>query len=176
MAGPGSQRRAIRCLAGMPEPIRERGRQMSVRPSGWKVVAAAAAGAAACVLAAAGCGTAGTSGTSGSGSTGAAQARSKIVLNVTLVHAPGQGRTRWTLRCDPPGGTDPDAAAACATLLRKKDPFAPQPGRHVNCPMIMVSDRQYVVTGTWYGSKVHAAIVDGGCDLSLFATMREILR
>ena len=33
--------------------------------------------------------------------------------------------------------------------------------------MIMVSSRQIVVTGTWFGQKVDRVIIDGECDLGL---------
>jgi hypothetical protein len=157
---------------------------MRMRPSVRKLppraaAGLAAAGVAALVLAAAGCGTARPARTTGNTATGAGgtfPVHSQIVLDIALTHAAAGERTHWTLRCDPPGGNDPDAASACATLMRMKDPFTRVSFRHVNCPMIMVSDKQYVVTGTWYGSKVHRAIVDGGCDLRLFGTMSKILR
>ena len=34
------------------------------------------------------------------------------------------------------------------------------------CPMIVASDKRAVINGTLNGKKVHATIIDGGCDLA----------
>ncbi len=139
-----------------------------------------AAVSAAAVLALAGCGTATTpgGGSSASGgpsasSTPSAAPAAKVSLTFTMTGMPGQQVQHWTLRCDPPGGTHQDPAAACAALLRMKDPFAARPRRMI-CPMILASGRQIVVTGTWFGTKVHRHILDGGCDLALFGSVSKI--
>ena len=133
---------------------------------------------AATVLALSGCGTAPAPG-GGTTRPGGTPAPARITLTVTLTSGPGSAARHWTLRCDPPGGTHPDPAATCKALLRLKSP-AGQPfaarSRHVMCPMIMMSDRQIVVTGTWNGVKVHRVIIDGGCDVALFGSMSKILR
>ena len=49
----------------------------------------------------------------------------------------------WTLRCDPTGGTHPDAQAACRDLLRAKNPFAPIPhgsGQTILREALLVAD------------------------------------
>jgi Subtilisin inhibitor-like len=133
-------------------------------------------GVVACVLALTGCGTAaspaGTSGTSGGGT---ASTPAKAMLTITLTNAQGQGPSHWTLRCDPPGGTQPNPAAACSALMHLKYGIAELPPKHLLCPMIMVSSKEYIVTGTWFGKKVHRVIVDGGCDLSLFGTIDKVM-
>lgn len=136
------------------------------------------AGLAAAAVVVSGCGTAAAPGGGASGQDRTATP-AKIALMFTLTNGPGSAATHWTLRCEPPGGTHPDPAATCAALLRIKapagQPFAAR-SRHVMCPMIMMSDRQIVVTGTWNGVKVHRVIIDGGCDVALFGSMSKILR
>ncbi len=133
-------------------------------------LAAVAATVAAALIALTGCGTAATPG-GGSSS----PAKAKVSLTLTLTDNPGHQPQHWTLRCDPAAGSQPDSAAACLPLLRMKNPFA-LPSKRVICPMIMVSSKQYVVTGTWFGAKVHRVVVDGGCDLGLFDTLAKVLR
>jgi len=144
-------------------------------------LARAAVVAICCAAVLAGCGTAkapggGSSGTGSAGHSGASQ--SKIALTFTLANVPGHAPTSWTLRCDPPGGSHPDRAAAeCAALLHMKhtkNPFAPLPKRK-NCPMIMVSDKTITVTGRWFGQRVHRVIMDGTCDLGLFNSVNKII-
>jgi hypothetical protein len=42
--------------------------------------------------------------------------------------------------------------------------------------MILRSNRRIVVTGTWFGTKVHRLLVDGGCDMTLFSKLDRIFR
>ncbi len=79
----------------------------------------------------------------------------------------------FTLRCEPAGGTVRDPAAACAKLLAGTDIFAPKPA-HVMCPMILADAGRAYVTGTYLGRTVHESIVDGGCDLSRWAKLRQV--
>jgi hypothetical protein len=145
-------------------------RPMAMRSRATNLLAAATAAG---ILALAGCGTATTPGGRSSASSTPAAAAAKVSLTFTITGMPGQPVRRWTLRCDPPGGTHQDPAAACAALLRMKDPFAARPRRMI-CPMIVASGRQIVVTGTWFGTKVHRHILDGGCDLALFGSVSKI--
>jgi Subtilisin inhibitor-like len=145
-------------------------RPMAVRS---RVTNLLVAGAAAGILAIAGCGTATTPGGGSSATSTPSPAAARVSLSFTMTGLPGQPVQRWTLRCDPPGGTHKDPAAACAALLRMKDPFAPRPRRMI-CPMILASGRQIEVTGTWFGRKVHRHILDGGCDLGLFGSVSKI--
>jgi subtilisin inhibitor-like len=147
-----------------------------------RVVTSAAVCAAAVALTVAGCGsvaapgTAGTSGHTGtSGTAGSAAKAPKVSVNLSITHGAGTKAVHWTLRCEPAGGTDPDPAAACKTLLGVKDPFAAAPRRvHVMCPMILASAEQVTVTGTWFGQKVHRVIVDGGCDIGLWSEIGQV--
>lgn len=130
--------------------------------------------AAAGVLA--GCGTAAAPGAGAAGSGGSGHA-AKATLTIKVTDRADGKVTHWTLRCDPPGGTTPDPAAVCQTLSHNKDTLSPL-RRHtmIMCPMIMVSGKQIIVEGTWFGKKVHRVIIDGECDLPIFNNLSKIFR
>ncbi|MHB1876442.1 MAG: SSI family serine proteinase inhibitor [Streptosporangiaceae bacterium] len=139
------------------------------------LLAVAAAG-----IVAAGCGTAAGPGPAGgSGGAGSGGVSNPVAAKVTLRFAvrttPGAAPARWLLRCDPAGGTVSDPAAACARLLKLGKPFAPPPQNQV-CPQVMASSGVVSVTGTWFGQRVHRRVVDGTCDLGLYATLHAVLR
>ena len=140
------------------------------------LLAVAAAG-----LVIAGCGTAGGAGSGGAGSGGAGSGgvshpvTAKVSLRFAARTTPGAGPTRWLLRCDPAGGTVGDPAAACARLLKLGRPFAPPPPNQA-CPQVMAGSGVITVTGTWFGQRVHRTVVDGNCDLGLYATLHAVLR
>jgi len=58
-------------------------------------------------------------------------------------------------------------------LLKLKSPFAPI-AKEKNCPMLLLSNKKILVTGTWFGVKVHRLVVDGGCDIALFDSLNKI--
>ena len=123
-------------------------------------------GLAAVVVALAGC----SSPTSGGG-TG-----SHAKVSLTFKVNTGRGTPvlkHWTLHCQPTGGSQASAATACNALLKLKNPFAP-PSAAVACPMILLSNKKIVVTGTWFGTRVHRVVVDGGCDMALFSKLNKI--
>lgn len=137
----------------------------SYRPFRRNLLAWLLAALAVTAVLAAGCATS-------SGSGGAAKP-AKVSLTFTTVGFSGKSPGRWTLTCDPAGGTHQAAPAACAALLPLHHPFAPQPAG-MACPMILRSDRKYIVSGTWFGVKVHRTVVDGGCDMDLFSKLDKI--
>lgn len=121
------------------------------------------------------CGTLATAGAKSSAGSGgkAPAAPAKISLTVSIVNEGAKPR-HLTLRCDPVSGNVPEAASVCKSLLAmKKSPFAP-PLKHVMCPMIMISNHQIVVRGTWFGQKVFRVITDGGCDLGIFNNLNKV--
>jgi len=124
-----------------------------------RLIAIAAVGAAA----AAGC---------GSAAAPSGPAPAKVSLTVTLTGARGEPHGHWTVRCDPAGGTHPDPAGVCKALIAAR-PFVPQPPRKA-CPQIIVDSRAVIMTGTWFGKKVHRVVIDGLCDLGLFAKLSRI--
>ncbi len=117
------------------------------------------------------------SGSTGSGSTGAGAANTdssaRVSLTVVLSGSSDQAAQRWTLTCNPAGGTYPDAATACTRLLKLKDIFGAQP-THVMCPMIMANARSYLVSGTFLGKPVHQTVVDGGCSLTRWSELHKV--
>ncbi|MHB1595594.1 MAG: SSI family serine proteinase inhibitor [Streptosporangiaceae bacterium] len=134
------------------------------------LLAVAAAG-----LVIAGCGTATGPGPGGTGPGGVSHpAAAKISLGFAVRTKPGAAPTRWLLRCRPAGGTVGDPAAACARLLRLGRPFAPPPRDEV-CPQVMAGTGVITVTGTWLGRRVQRTVVDGTCDLGLYATLHAVL-
>jgi len=129
--------------------------------------------AAACAALAAACGsTAAPSSGSGTSSAGTAAA-SKVSLTVEFTASPSAPASHYTLRCEPAGGTVADPAQACSRLLAGSSLFAPRPA-HVMCPMILADAGRAIVKGTYLGKKVHETIVDGGCDLSRWAKLRQV--
>ncbi|HUB42633.1 MAG TPA: SSI family serine proteinase inhibitor [Streptosporangiaceae bacterium] len=144
----------------------------------------AAAGACALLVAACGSAAAPDSGTSagrGSGSSSAAAgssgpattATAKISLEVNFSGSPTTAAAHYTLRCDPAGGTVTDPASACAKLMRGTSLFGPLPA-HVACPMIMADAGHATVSGSYLGRPVHETVIDGGCDLSRWAKLRQV--
>jgi hypothetical protein len=143
------------------------------------------AAAAACALLAAACGSTaapgtgsgtatsttgpGTAGTSSAGTTSSA----KVSLDVSFLASPTTAARHYTLTCEPAGGTAPDPATACTRLLKGTSVFAPQPA-HIMCPMIIANAGRIIVSGTYLGQKVHETIVDGGCQLSRYAKLKQV--
>jgi hypothetical protein len=146
------------------------------RPASYRTLLTRGVMIAACGVLAAACGStvaptnsAKTSNTNSAGTTSAA----KVSLDVVLQNGNGTPVSHWTLRCEPTGGTYPDAANACGKLLGYKNIFTPQPA-HVMCPMIMADARSYIVYGTYLGKTVHETIVDGGCSITRWSELNQI--
>jgi len=135
------------------------------------------AGIVAGALAVAGCssGAGGTGGMGGTGSTGSHShgGSAKVALTFQVKGDAASHGTSKTLTCDPAGGSQPAAATACTVLLKLKHPFAPI-AKEMNCPMLLLSNKKILVTGTWFGVRVHRLVVDGGCDIALFNSLNKI--
>jgi hypothetical protein len=160
-----------------------------MRASKWRLASRYAA-VGACALLAAGCGSVaahapGSTGTTSSAGTspgadttagpGTASA-AKISLRVSFTGSAGIAPKRYTLRCEPDGGSVGDAAAACAKLMRHGATlFGPAP-RHIACPMIMARGGRAAVSGTYLGRPVHVTLFDGGCDLGRWAELAQIFK
>jgi hypothetical protein len=108
------------------------------------------------------------------GSGAASSPAAKASLSITVQNGIGTTAQHWTLRCDPTGGTHPHPAATCSSLLRIRDLFTPPP-THRMCPMILASAKRATFTGTWFGTKVHRTIVDGGCDLAVWSKLGQVM-
>jgi hypothetical protein len=79
-------------------------------------------------------------------------------LTITVRMSPTAHPITRTLSCDPPGGTAPDAASACAALtkvavVKGGDPFAPTPKGQM-CTQIYGGPQTATVKGTWNGRPV----------------------
>jgi hypothetical protein len=124
----------------------------------------------------AGCGTASSgSGAGGSGSSGPSVAK-VTSLQVTVRDSAGAAPKVWTLTCDPPGGTHPQASAACAQLsAAKDDPFAPTP-KGMACSMIYGGDQKATVTGTFEGRRVDTSFGRAdGCEVARWGAVSALL-
>ncbi len=116
----------------------------------------------------------GTSEPTASSSGPVTAAAAKTSLSVTISATATSPAAHYTLRCDPAGGTVRDPAAACARLLAGPSLFGPLPA-HVACPAIMANAGRATVTGTFLGAPVHETIVAGGCDISRWAKLKQVL-
>jgi Subtilisin inhibitor-like len=105
-----------------------------------------------CALAVAACGS-GAGPAQAGPSSASARPAAKVSLVIEVTPQPGAKAQRWTLQCEPTGGTQPQAAAACRQLLAAKRPFAPIP-HGIMCPMIATGQQTASVKGTWFGTPV----------------------
>jgi hypothetical protein len=159
-----------------PEPTTDCERPISMR---FRTLRVPAGGrhfliAAMCAAAATACGTLHASSPASPAAAGQpAAVRPAAVSLVIKMTGPGGPPRRWTLRCDPVGGTHPDAAKACRVLLHAKNPFAPLP-RGPMCPANAVGTRTATVTGTWFGHPVDATFVQSGCGLPRWTKISQI--
>jgi hypothetical protein len=81
----------------------------------------------------------------------------------------------WTLRCAPPGGTHPRAAAACGVLASVRAPFAPVP-KDVGCTQVYGGPQLARVSGTLRGRPVWASFQRrDGCEISRWARVGPLL-
>ena len=122
-----------------------------------------------CVVTAAACGSA----TSTSSPAKPAKPAAKVSLTVVVTPTPGATPNRWTLRCDPTGGTHPDARAACRDLLGAKNPFAPIP-HGLMCPMIVAGPQKATISGTFCGQHVASNFSKVGCEGARWAKLGEV--
>jgi hypothetical protein len=92
-----------------------------------------------------------------------------VLALLTIVVWPnglGGASHHWTLRCGPPGGTLPQATAACDRLAAIDRPFAPVPPMSA-CTAIYGGPRVARVTGTYRGRKVWATFRRrNGCEIA----------
>jgi hypothetical protein len=97
----------------------------------------------------------------------------KVSLDITVSTTPNAPSKHWTLQCEPAGGTHPDPAAACAVLLKAKNPFAPLP-KGIMCPMIRVGTKTAIVKGTYFGKHIDTTLSPGGCKLAQWEKIGQI--
>jgi Subtilisin inhibitor-like len=97
----------------------------------------------------------------------------KVSLDITVSTTPNAPSKHWTLQCEPAGGTHPNPAAACAVLLKVKNPFAPLP-KGIMCPMIRVGTKTAIVKGTYFGKHIDTKLSPGGCQLAQWEKIGQI--
>ena len=97
----------------------------------------------------------------------------KVSLDITVSTTPGAPSKHWTLNCEPAGGTHPNPAAACAVLLKAKNPFAPLP-KGMMCPMIRVGTKTAIIKGTYFGKHIDTRLSPGGCQLAQWEKIGQI--
>ena len=104
----------------------------------------------------------------GASSEAPAPAAPTVDLRIT-VWPLGEGRStakKYTLRCNPAGGTLPNGRRACERLLALRAAFAPVP-RDTACTEIFGGPHQALVTGTFRGRTVKARFGrTDGCQIS----------
>jgi hypothetical protein len=125
-----------------------------------------------CAAAATACGSERASGqgpaaAGGHTSAGADSAAVRLVIEITS--HPGAKPQRWTLTCNPVGGTHPHARTACRVLEHAKNPFAPA-DPSMMCPP-PPSSPTATIKGTWFGHPVDATYAQNGCGLSRWRRM-----
>jgi hypothetical protein len=124
-----------------------------------------------CVITAAACGS--VTSTSSAPQPSASAAAAKVSLTVVVKASPGATPKRWTLRCDPTGGTHPDAQAACRQLLAAKNPFAPIP-RGIMCPMIVAGPQRATISGIFFGQHVASNFSRSGCQATKWSELGDV--
>jgi len=104
----------------------------------------------------------------GCGSSSEAAPAAATDLRIT-VWPQGEGKAptrKYTLRCNPAGGTLPNARRACERLLALRAAFAPVP-RDTACTEIFGGPHEAIVTGTFRGRTVKARFErTDGCQIS----------
>ena len=105
-------------------------------------------------------------------SSGAPAGQDAAATNLTITYWPqgvGVGKpAKWTLRCNPAGGTLPRAAAACRQLGSLRNPFAPVP-KDVACTEQYGGPQVAVVSGSFRGKKLWTKFqARNGCEIARF--------
>jgi Subtilisin inhibitor-like len=108
----------------------------------------------------------------GCGASAGAPAQSAPPTSLTITYWPqgvGKGTaTKWTLRCNPAGGTLPRAAAACRQLASMRDAFAPTP-KDVFCTEQYGGPQAAVISGTFRGKRLWTKLQNrDGCEIARF--------
>ncbi len=98
-----------------------------------------------------------SSGPTSSGPTSAA-ATPTSASQLTITVDDGTGKTtRWTLTCDPVGGTHPDPEGACAAVDGRRSALDPVPAGRA-CAQVYSGPERAEITGTWRGKKISATL------------------
>lgn len=103
----------------------------------------------------------------------AAPAETELTIVVRLPELGGGGR-RYRLRCDPPGGTHPDARAACAALAENPDALEPVP-LDTACTEQFGGPETAQVEGTFRGRAITATFSrKNGCEIARWDALAPV--
>ncbi len=103
-------------------------------------------------------------------------AAGKTSLSVTYRESPSSGTQKWTLKCNPAGGTMKNAKMACVKLAQVTSPFA-KPSNSEMCAQIYESAEVATVSGTWNGKKVYARFSKSdGCEQKRWKYLSYLLQ
>lgn len=106
----------------------------------------------------------------------AANAASKTSLVVTYKESASSTAQKWTLKCNPAGGSMRNAKMACAKLAQAISPFA-KPSNSEMCAQIYESAEVATVSGTWNGKKVYARFSKSdGCEQKRWKDLTYLLQ
>lgn len=82
---------------------------------------------------------------------------------------------RWTLRCEPTGGSLPRAADACRKLAAVPNPFAPPPKDQV-CTEIYGGPQEAIVAGRLGARRIWIRLGrSNGCEIARFERLRFLV-
>jgi hypothetical protein len=82
---------------------------------------------------------------------------------------------RYTLRCNPTGGSAPRPLRACRALARLASPFAPVPP-HTLCAQISGGPQEAVVKGVLRGRRVDARLnLRGSCEIERWRRLSRVV-
>ena len=97
--------------------------------------------------------------------------------DLTIVVDDGTGATTtWTLTCDPPGGTHPNAAKACQILAAHGETALPRVPKNKACTQVYGGPEKATVTGTWQGKRVLSTFSrTDGCQISRWDLLHGLL-
>lgn len=105
-----------------------------------------------------------------------AKAASSDSLVVSYWQSPQSELQKWTLKCNPAGGTMPNAKTVCKKLLKVSKPFTPTDVGKV-CAQIYESKEAASVRGTWKGKKVTAKFSkNNGCEINRWKALEFLLQ
>jgi hypothetical protein len=95
-------------------------------------------------------------------------------LRITVRSDQNVAPQTWTLRCDPPGGDHPDAAAACAAIAKAERPFAATAKDQI-CTQIYGGPQTATIEGTWKGQPVKATYSrTDGCEIARWKKLEAV--
>jgi nitrous oxide reductase accessory protein NosL len=107
----------------------------------------------------------------------ASQTGATVSTELTIVVDDGAGKTQtWSLTCDPPGGTHPNPAAACAALEAKGQTALPPVPKDAMCTQIYGGAQTAKITGSWHGESVNSTLSrTNGCEINRWDALKGLL-